>query len=50
MLDDLAAEFGMLTKDVVKKIEGLEKNGKLTGITDDRGKFIHITNTEFNAV
>jgi len=50
LLDDLAAEFSMLTKEVVKKIEGLEASGRLTGITDDRGKFIHISNSEFQAV
>jgi hypothetical protein len=40
----------MLTKEVVNKIEGLEACGRLTGITDDRGKFIHITNKEFKAI
>jgi len=50
LLDDLAAEFGMLTREVVTKIEGLEASGRLTGITDDRGKFIHITNQEFEKV
>ena len=50
MLEDLAAEFKMLTKEVVAKIEQLETNGTLTGITDDRGKYIHITPEEFNHV
>lgn len=43
MLEDVAAEFKMLTKEVVAKIEQLEKDGLLMGITDDRGKYIHIT-------
>ena len=50
MLEELAAEFNMQTKDVVKKIELLESAGRLTGITDDRGKFIHITEDKFNAI
>lgn len=47
MLEDVAAEFKMLAKDVVAKIEWLEKEGKLLGITDDRGKYIHVTQEEF---
>lgn len=43
MLEDVAAEFKMLTKDVVARIDELEKEGLLSGITDDRGKYIHIT-------
>ena len=43
MLEDLAAEFGMQTKDVVDRIEKLQETGRLLGITDDRGKYIHIT-------
>ena len=43
MLEELAAEFNMQTNAVVKKIEKLEKSDRLTGITDDRGKFIHVT-------
>ena len=35
---------------MVKKIETLEKEGRLTGITDDRGKFIHITQEEYDQV
>ena len=40
MLEDLAAEFKMITKEVVARIENLEKEGKLTSIFDDRGKYI----------
>ena len=50
MLEDLAAEFKMQTKDVVQRIEALEATGRLLGITDDRGKFIHITEEEFGKV
>ena len=50
MLEDVAAEFKMLAKDVVAKIEWLEKEGKLLGITDDRGKYIHVTQEEFQQI
>ena len=43
MLEELASEFGMQTRDVVDRIEKLEESGRLLGITDDRGKYIHIT-------
>ena len=50
MLEDVAAEFKMLTKDVVTKIEQLERDNRLLGITDDRGKYIHVTREEFDAL
>ena len=43
MLEDIAAEFKILTKEVIQRIEQLEASGRLLGITDDRGKYIHIT-------
>ncbi len=43
MLEDVAAEFSMQTRDVVDRIAKLEESGRLSGITDDRGKYIHIT-------
>ena len=50
LLEDLAAEFKMLSKDVVSQIDELEQSGRLTGITDDKGKYIHITNEEFDRI
>lgn len=47
MLDDLCAEFKLSTKDVVDRITKLLESKKLTGIIDDRGKFIYITDDEF---
>ncbi|CBZ56193.1 Hypothetical coiled coil protein, related [Neospora caninum Liverpool] len=49
-LDDVAAEFGLLTKDVVQRIRSLEETGRLSGILDDRGKYVYITEQELNAV
>ena len=47
MLDDLCAEFRLSTKDVVDRIQKLLDTKKLSGIIDDRGKFIYITDEEF---
>ena len=35
---------------MVQRIESLEASGRLLGITDDRGKFIHITEEEYGQV
>jgi len=50
MLDDLCAEFKLSTKDVIDRIQRLIDSKKLSGIIDDRGKFIYITEDEFKAV
>ena len=47
MLDDLCAEFRLTTKDVIDRIQRLLDSKKLSGIIDDRGKFIYITDEEF---
>lgn len=50
MFEDVAAEFGMSSKDVIDRIQRLMESGRLLGITDDRGKFIHITEQEYESV
>lgn len=47
MLEDLSNEFKLQTKDVIDRIERLISTKKLSGIIDDRGKFIYITENEF---
>lgn len=49
-LEELAAEFGMRTSDAVTKLQTLEKNGRITGVMDDRGKYIFISREEMKAV
>lgn len=49
-LEDLAAEFRMRTVNAIKRLEELEKMGRLSGIFDDRGKYIYITAEEMAAV
>ena len=50
LFEDVAAEFNMTSKDVIDRIQRLQEGGRLQGITDDRGKFIHITDQEYLAV
>ena len=50
MLEDVAGEFKLSTKDTIARIEQLEASGRLSGIMDDRGKYIHISQQEFASV
>ena len=40
MIEEVASEFKITAKDVVTRIAKLEEQGRLSGITDDRGKYI----------
>ena len=46
MLEDLAGEFKLSTKDVIDRIKSLEELKILNGVIDDRGKYIYITEKE----
>ena len=50
MIEDLATEFKMSSRDAITRLEQLMEQKKLSGITDDRGKFIHISEQEFDSV
>lgn len=50
ILEDLAAHFGLKTTSVVERIQELQANGNLTGVIDDRGKFIYISEDELQTV
>lgn len=50
VLEDLAAHFGLKTASVVDRIQELQANGNLTGVIDDRGKFIYISEDELQAI
>ncbi|XP_064382966.1 DDRGK domain-containing protein 1-like [Halichondria panicea] len=49
-LEDLAAEFGLKTQEAIDRIQSLQEGGELTGVIDDRGKFIFISQEELEAV
>lgn len=49
-LEELAAEFGIRTTDAVERVQELEAGGLITGVMDDRGKYIHVSREEMAAV
>ena len=50
LLEDLAATFKMKTQEVIDRITCLQEAGDLTGVVDDRGKFIYISRGELESV
>lgn len=50
VLEDLAAKFQMKTQDVIKRVTDLQREKTLTGVIDDRGKFIYISKEELEGV
>lgn len=50
LLEDLAAEFSLSTQDAIQRVEALQASNRITGIIDDRGKFIYITEDEMEKV
>ncbi|XP_019183043.1 PREDICTED: DDRGK domain-containing protein 1 [Ipomoea nil] len=49
-LEDLAAEFKLRTQECINRINSLEEMGRLSGVMDDRGKYIYISLEEMKAV
>ncbi|GMH05716.1 hypothetical protein Nepgr_007556 [Nepenthes gracilis] len=49
-LEDLSAEFRLRTQDCINRITSLESIGRLSGVMDDRGKYIYISPEEMKAV
>ncbi|XP_057472797.1 DDRGK domain-containing protein 1-like isoform X2 [Actinidia eriantha] len=49
-LEDLAAEFKLRTQECINRITSLENMGRLSGVMDDRGKYIYISLEEMKAV
>ncbi|KAG7164808.1 DDRGK domain-containing protein 1-like [Homarus americanus] len=50
VLEDLAAKFKLKTQDVINRVSELQKEGTLTGVIDDRGKFIYISKQELEGI
>jgi len=50
LLEDLAAHFKLKTQEVIDRIANLQESGDLTGVVDDRGKFIFISREELESV
>merc|ERR550517_536229 len=49
-LEDLAAHFKLKTQEAIDRVTTLLADGMLTGVIDDRGKFIYISREELEAV
>ncbi|GLD91869.1 hypothetical protein PINS_up000402 [Pythium insidiosum] len=50
VLEDLGAAFNLPTQDAIQRVEALQQANRITGIIDDRGKFIYITEEEMDSV
>lgn len=50
VLEDLAAHFKLKTQDAIDRVTTLVEEEKLTGVIDDRGKFIYVSQEELEAV
>lgn len=40
----------ILSQDAISRVQSLQESGDITGVVDDRGKFIHISMEELEAV
>mmetsp|Transcript_7002 Transcript_7002/g.14024 ORF Transcript_7002/g.14024 Transcript_7002/m.14024 type:complete len:313 (-) Transcript_7002:1408-2346(-) len=49
-LEDVAAQFSLRTQEAKQRLENLEVQGRLSGVFDDRGKFIHVSQNELQAL
>ncbi|OQR86408.1 DDRGK domain-containing protein 1-like [Achlya hypogyna] len=50
VLEDLAAAFGMSTAATIQRIEALLETNRLSGLLDDRGKFIAVSDADMDRV
>lgn len=50
LLEDLGAQFNIRTQEAINRVHELQAEGRLTGVIDDRGKFIYISEEELEAV
>lgn len=50
MMEELAGEFNLRIQETMNRLEALEAMGRMTGVFDDRGKFIYISPEELKAV
>lgn len=50
LIEDLAAHFKLKTQAAIDRIKDLQNDNILTGVIDDRGKFIYVSQEEMEAV
>ncbi|KAI1731756.1 DDRGK domain-containing protein [Ditylenchus destructor] len=49
-VDELASHFGLSSEEVVNRLETFIDEKLITGVFDDRGKFVYVTDDELQAV
>lgn len=50
LLEELASRFKIKTSEAITRLRALEESGRITGVMDDRGKYIYISEDEMKAV
>lgn len=50
LLEDLATHFKLKTQAAIDRITDLQENGTITGVIDDQGKFIFISDDELRSI
>eukprot|EP00946_MAST-07B_sp_MAST-7B-sp1_P001964 g1964.t1 len=50
LLSDLSIEFGLSSQAAVDRVKQLEEEGTITGVIDDRGKFIYVSSDELKKI
>eukprot|EP00301_Raphidiophrys_heterophryoidea_P026615 c9232_g1_i1.p1 GENE.c9232_g1_i1~~c9232_g1_i1.p1 ORF type:complete len:330 (-),score=121.52 c9232_g1_i1:355-1344(-) len=50
VLESLASHFGLRTQEVINRIQHMEQSGMISGVMDDKGKFIFISEQEMKQV
>ncbi|KAA0204057.1 hypothetical protein HAZT_HAZT006468 [Hyalella azteca] len=50
VLEELAARFRLKTQAVINRVQDLQSQGTLTGVLDERGKFIYISMDELEGI
>lgn len=50
VIEDLASQFKLKTQAAIDRIKDLQNDGILSGVIDDRGKFIYVSVQEMEAV
>ncbi len=50
LVEELAARFSLKSKDALLRLRALQEMGRITGVMDDRGKFVYVSEAEMDAV
>jgi len=50
LVEQLATKFGLKAQDAIMRLKRLEEMGEITGVMDDRGKYIYVNDKEMDAV